>query len=262
MPELPDVEQFRRYLDDTSLSQPVSDVEAGDAGVLEGISLDQLRRAVRGRSFATTSRHGKFLFVQLESPPVLILHFGMTGYLDYARDDRPPPAHARVVFHLTSGYRLAYVCPRKLGLVTRTDDPQSFIEQRGLGPDALAGCLTRRRFRDRLSSRRGAIKSALMNQSVVAGIGNIYADEILFQARIAPGRKVDELGDEAVHALFRAMRRVLQTAVRNRAEVARLPRTYLLRHRDADGLCPRCRKRLQWTRTSGRGTCFCSTCQQ
>ncbi len=261
MPELPDVERFKQYLDATALHRELTGVDVRDAGILEGVSARQLRSQLKGRTFESTSRHGKFLFVHMPSAPLLVLHFGMTGYLDYARQGRDPPEHTRVAFDLADGFRLAYVCQRKLGLVTLTDDAQAFIEQHELGPDALDEQLTSEAFCNRLSGRRSAVKSALMNQAIVAGIGNVYADEILYQARLMPDRSLDDIDAATTKKLYRTMRRVLKTSIRHHAEIARLPRTYLLRHRDADGRCPRCGRELKKTKVSGRGTWFCPDCQ-
>jgi formamidopyrimidine-DNA glycosylase len=262
MPELPDVERFKQYLDATALHQEVAAVEVRDAELLETVSARRIRSQLEGRSFESTSRRGKFLFVHPKSPPLLVLHFGMTGHLDYARDEREPPQHTRLRFRFVNGYWLAYVCQRKLGLVTLADDADTFAERRDLGPDALDERLSARQFCARLSGRRGAVKSALMNQAVVAGVGNVYADEILYQLGIMPGRRVDELDAETARKLYRTMRRVLKTSVRRNADVSRLPRTYLLPHRDGDGRCPRCGGELQKARISGRGTWYCPRCQQ
>ena len=261
MPELPDVERFRMYLDATSLHQEVSAVKVHDADVLREVPAQKFRSALGGGSFEATSRHGKFLFVHLESSPLLVLHFGMTGYLDYAADDRRLPQHTRVVFHFVGGHRLAYVCQRKLGRVTLAEKREGFIAQHHLGPDALDGHFTLEAFARRLAGRRSVAKSALMDQSILAGVGNIYADEILYQAGIAPNRRVSDMDKTDLRDLYRAMRRVLKTAIRNKAEISRLPRTYLLRRRDADGQCPRCGYELKTARIAGRGTYFCSRCQ-
>lgn len=262
MPELPDVERFKQYVDATALHQKVESVEVRDAGVLKNISGRKLQSQLKGEPFESTSRHGKFLFAHPPSPPLLVLHFGMTGYLDYAQENGEPPDHSRVVFHFGTGGRLAYVCQRKLGLVTLAEDRQAFIEKRDLGPDALALAGQFNAFSERLSGRRGAIKSALMNQGIMAGIGNVYADEILYQARIAPDRRTEGLDEKTLRKLHRTMRRVLNTSIRNNAEVSELPRTYLLRHRDSDGRCPRCGHKLKKARIGGRGTSFCSQCQK
>ncbi len=261
MPELPDVECFKMYLDDTSLHQEIVATEVPDPGILDGISARPFQMCLQGESMEATSRHGKFLFVHLKSPPCLVLHFGMTGYLDYARSNELPK-HARVVFRFAGNGRLAYVCQRKLGRVTITDDREAFLQSHQLGPDALDEQLTDRGLAERFAGRRSAIKSAMMDQSMLAGVGNIYADEILFQAGIAPHRRVFELDDQAWRTIFRAMHRVLQTAIRKGAEVSRFPPTYLLRRRGQDGPCPKCNRQLKTTRLGGRRTCFCPHCQQ
>lgn len=261
MPELPDVERFKMYLDATSLHQEIAATEVHDNDILDGISVRKLRSHLQGESFEATSRHGKFLFVHLQPPRLLVLHFGMTGYLDYAHKDECP-RHARVVFRFEGGSRLAYVCQRKLGRVAMTDNRDEFLESQQLGPDALDEHLTARELAERIAGRRSATKSAIMDQSIIAGVGNIYADEILFQAGIAPDRCAAELDEKDLRTLHRAMRRVLQTAIRNRTEVARFPKTYLLRRRDQDGSCPKCSHKLKTTRISGRRAVFCPHCQQ
>lgn len=262
MPELPDVERFKMYVDATSLHQTVARVEVRDAAVLAGIAREALRSSLEGRAFEGTSRHGKFLFLHPEFPPLLVLHFGMTGYLDYARCDREPPKHTRVVFEFAKGYRLAYVCQRKLGNVAVADDRKAFIEQHRLGPDALDEQFVFDAFAERLSGRRTGIKSALMDQAVMAGVGNIYADEVLYQAGIAPQRRVPDLDEAALRKVYQAMRRVLKTAIRHKAEVSQFPRTYLLRRREADGRCPGCDNELKTARIGGRGAYFCPHCQR
>jgi len=262
MPELPDVERFKSYLDATSLHQAIESVDINDSKTLENVTPRKLRKELQGQAFESTSRHGKFLFVRREAPPLLVLHFGMTGYLDYALNEREPPPHSRTVFHFATGYRLAYVCQRKLGLITLCNDQRAFVEQRGLGPDALDEELTRQVFVERVSGRRGAVKTTLMNQAIVAGIGNVYADEILFQAGIAPSRRIDSLDEKTLRKLYHTMRRVLKTVIRNNADVSQLPRTYLLPQREEDGQCPRCGRELRKTTVSGRGTYFCAHCQE
>lgn len=261
MPELPDVERFKMDLDGTSLHQEIVATDVRDSDILDGISARKLGACLQGESMEATSRHGKFLFVHLKSPRFLVLHFGMTGYLDYARSHELPK-HARVVFRFAGNGRLAYVCQRKLGRVTITDDREAFLESHRLGPDALDEHLTDRGLAERFAGRRSAIKSAMMDQSTVAGVGNVYADEILFQAGIAPDRRVSDLDDQAWRTVARAMRRVLQTAIRNRADLSRLPPTYLLRRREQDGQCPKCGRPLKTARFGGRRTYFCPHCQQ
>jgi len=262
MPELPDIARFKKYLDATSLHQVIRRVVVHDHDVLEDVSAQRLRRTLQGRSLESTDRWGKFLFVELDEGPWVVMHFGMTGYLDYSEIAKQVPDHTRVTYQFEGGGRLVYVCQRKLGCVSLADDVQSFIRSRNMGPDGLDKRLDFEAFRQRLAGRRGAIKSALMNQQIVAGIGNIYSDEILFQAGVHPKRSVIELDDGELRSVHRALRKVLRKAVDRNGEIQRLPRSYFLPHREGDGLCPRCQRELDEAKVSGRTAHFCPRCQQ
>ena len=129
----------------------------------------------------------------------------MTGYLDYARQNSETPKHTRILFHLANEYWLAYVSQRKLGLMTLADDAEDFVQQQEMGPDALDDRLTFAQFRQRLEGRRGRIKPALMNQSILAGVGSVYADETLLQSGIAPDRSVADLDEAELRQVHRAL---------------------------------------------------------
>lgn len=266
MPELSDVARFKKYLDATALHQAIRHVVVHDRDVLDDLSARRLRRTLQGRSFKSTSRRGKFLAVELDRKenegPWLVMHFGMTGYFDYARESKEPPDHARVTCQFEGGHRLAYACQRKLGLVTLADDMGAFFDSRNLGPDALDEGLDFDAFAERSAGRSGAVKPALMNQQIVAGIGNFYSDEILCQARMHPKRTVDELARGELRGLHRAMRKVLRKAVQRNGQIERLPPSYLLPHREGDGLCPRCEGQLDQVKVSGRTAHFCRRCQE
>jgi len=129
-----------------------------------------------------------------------------------------------------------------------------------LGPDAMADEVDRERFIELLQGRRGAIKSTLMNQSILAGIGNVYSDEILFQAGIHPETPVDDLNAADLGRLYTTMRRVLRVTTEKQADIDRFPDGYLLPKRD-EGVCPKCRGDLQTLKVGGRTTVFCGRCQ-
>lgn len=266
MPELPDVEVYRRYLDATALHSPVTGVEVPSPGVLRGTTPQGLGRALKGRPFEATRRHGKYLFVQLgdsdgdgDGDSYLVLHFGMTGELAYAGDGGPPPEYTACRFCFDDGGSLAYVTPRKLGRVSVTGSLSGFIEEHELGPDALS--LSKEQFRRLAEGRRGSVKSFLMNQEVMAGIGNVYSDEILFQAGIHPRRAVSDLDPADLDALRRVMRKVLRQATAAGAEPQEMPESFLLPRREEDGLCPRCGGRLRRITVSGRTAWLCPDCQ-
>src|SRR5438067_9480504 len=223
MPELPDVETFKRYFDSTSLHQRINDVEVGNAYILKDISARELARRLKGRRFESTRRHGKHLFVRADGKLWLRLHFGMTGSLEYFKDDRQAPRHARVLFVFTNNHCLAFDDQRQFGQIGLLKDVDEFLKKRALGSDALEIELTE--FRRILRKRRGAVKSILLNQRLVAGIGNIYADEILFRTRMDPATEISHLGDKDFVKLFRATRYVLRKAIAAKADTEQMPQS-------------------------------------
>lgn len=260
MPELPDVETFKRYLDATSLHQVIRSVRVLRDGILQGVSRQRLQRTLDGRQLCAGHRHGKYLSVRLDADAWLVLHFGMTGFLTYWEDEAPPPPHARMILHFDNGHRLACDCQRMLGKVRLAGDFARFVEEHGLGPDALR--VGKAVFDEGLRRRRGAIKSMLMDQSFVAGLGNVYSDEILFQARIHPRTRPVDLPATARGHVFRGMRRILRKAIEVHADPHRMPRGWLLPQRRPGAACPRCGGNLEHVVVSGRTAYFCPACQR
>ena len=260
MPELPEVETFKRYLDRTSLHQRITGIEVRDAYVLKRVSPRELARRLKGRRFESSRRHGKHLFVRADGDVWLRLHFGMTGSLEYFKNDERAPRHARVLFVFTNNHRLAFDDQRQFGQIGLLKDVDEFLKKRSLGPDALD--LDLREFRKILGKRHGAVKSILMNQQFIAGIGNIYADEILFRVHMHPATEISRLGDKDFATLFRAARYILKRAIAAKADVNQMPRSWLLLQRGKGGKCPRCGRRLKSATIGGRTAWFCPHCQK
>lgn len=261
MPELPDVEGFKQYLDSTALHQEIMRTSVLDERILDKVSARTLALRLKGAQLEAGKRHGKFLFVRTTEGGRLVLHFGMTGELRYYRHPRDRPEYAKLILHFVSRDELAYVSKRVLGRVSYVEQPEPFIEEQGLGPDALSEALDKERFLQLLAERRGMIKSALMDQSLLAGIGNVYSDEILFQSGLHPERKVEQLSRQDQKKLYRTLRRVLRKAAESGGALDELPAGYLLPHRQGDGVCPRCGRPLKRTPVSGRTAYFCPHCQ-
>jgi len=260
MPELPEVEIFKRYLDATSLHQRIDDVDVRNTYILKETSARELARGLKGRRFESSRRHGKHLFVRADGGLWLRLHFGMTGSLHYFKNDEHAPRHARVVFVFANNHCLAFDDQRQFGQIGVLEDVDEFLKQRALGPDALD--LGLGGFRKIVGKHRGAVKSILMNQRLISGIGNIYADEILFRARIHPATEIARLNDKALTKLFRATHYVLRKAIAAKADTNQLPQSWLLPHRGTGGKCPRCERRLQSATIGGRTAWFCPHCQK
>src|SRR5216117_3349777 len=137
MPELPDVETFKTYLDATSLHQRISGVDVRSAYVLKGVSARELERRLKGRCFESSRRHGKHLFVRTDGDLWLRLHFGMTGSLRYFKHEQRTPRHTRVLFVFANGHCLVFEDQRKFGEVGLLKDVDEFLKKRALGRDAL-----------------------------------------------------------------------------------------------------------------------------
>jgi formamidopyrimidine-DNA glycosylase len=258
LPELPDVEGFRRVLARHALGKPIRRVEVRDRGVLRGTSAPQLARALRGRRFRRPQRHGKWLVARTDGRAALLFHFGMTGSLWWRRAGAPEQAYDRIVFALPSG-ELRYKDLRKLQGVRLARDEKAISGMLdALGPDALE--VSKNEFEKCLAGR-GRLKARLADQSVIAGLGNLLIDEICWRARVNPMRKGTELSSEERKRMYAQMRRVLRASVR--AGCVPGYSSWLTGQRDKrDGACPRCRTKLARARVNGRMTVWCPRCQR
>jgi formamidopyrimidine-DNA glycosylase len=257
MPELPDVEGFRRVLAEHAEGHTVERVEVLDAGVLRDVRPTDLDRAVTGRRLRAPERHGKWLLAHTDGPTVM-LHFGMTGDLRWSPVDEPRHRHDRVVF-VTDDGELRYRDMRKLqGLRLAPDSGAVERELAQLGPDAST--VARREFEAMLEGRRGAVKAMLVDQSVIAGLGNLLSDEILWRAGIRPRQQFRDLTAEQRQRLHQQMRSVLRAAIPAGCVPPRPDWLTGVRD-DPAARCPRCGTPLRRDRVGGRSTVWCPRCQ-
>jgi formamidopyrimidine-DNA glycosylase len=258
VPELPEVEQFRRFFARHASGRLIGDVEVLDPGIVRNVAPLVLEGTLRGHRFDEPRRHGKWLIAETDGP-VLLVHFGMTGNLIWSGEEPSRHRHDRLVLHLENG-ELRYRDLRRFGGVWLAAGPDDVPGVTGpLGPDALT--IGGRAFLERLGRRRGGAKAALMDQTFVAGVGNLMADEILWQARLHPRTQVQDLDDEARATLYRMLHRVLRRAVDRFDAAEREPR-WLLRVRGLPGaVCPRCGTPLERIAAAGRTTYLCPSCQ-
>jgi formamidopyrimidine-DNA glycosylase len=250
VPELPDVEGFRRTFARHAEGKRVHGLREVDRGMLRNSSPAGLGRALSGRRFASPRRHGKLLVCPTDGSS-LLLHFGMTGAFVWCGEDH---RHDRLVIELDDG-DLHYRNMRRLGGIwlAKSDRELARIEG-GLGPDWLD--LSRSDFDELFAKRRGSIKATLMDQSLAAGLGNLTADESLWQARIDPRRPVASLDEGERDMVYRKIEKVLRDSLPYGLVPAK--RTWLSGARDRhDATCPRCGTRLRRVRIGGRTTVFC-----
>lgn len=260
MPELPDVETFGRYLAAHGQDRRIAHTHVEAEGLLDGTSPQGMGRRLKGHALTASRRHGKYLFARRgAADDWLVLHFGMSGFLQALEEGEDLPSHAAMALLFEDGGALAYVAPRKLGRIGWAQSPEAFAEAHELGPDALA--IDRSAFVSALQAHRGGTKCWLMDQSAIAGIGNVHSDEVLFQAGIHPKRRGRTLSTPESECLYDRMREVLEQAIAVRARPERLPEGYLLPLRGEPNACPRCGDSLSSIKACGRTAWLCPSCQ-
>jgi formamidopyrimidine-DNA glycosylase len=254
MPELPDVEGFRRTFQRYAQGKPVAGVWS-DRDELRNTNPTHLDRELRGCVFAAPRRHGKWLVCATERP-VLVLHFGMTGELVWMTESKGH-RHDRMILQFADG-NLHLRDMRKLGGVWLVRGERDVGRATGpLGPDAWS--VKRDAFFDRVAGRRGGAKATLLDQSVIAGLGNLTADATLWRAHIHPRRWMRTLSSHELTVLFDAMKTVLRDSLPRGRVPSRADMLTALRHEGSR--CPRCRRELQRDTVAGRTTWFCAHCQ-
>ena len=260
MPELPEAETNRRRLEKHCLHRTIEAVELGDDTTYIELPGDNERGRLVGRQFTETRRHGKLIFAGSKSGPWICVHLGMTGKLlpfDASEDEAPD--YTKLLIRFEGETRLAFRCPRKLGWVRVVDDPAEHVAQIGFGPDALE--ISEEDFRDVIGSTNGTIKGALLAQRKLAGIGNLWSDEMLFQTGIHPSTTASDLSDAELGALYEAMHHVLTGVCDTDATYSNLPDDWLIRHRKKGKNCRRCEGIIVKEKVAGRSAYFCDTHQ-
>jgi formamidopyrimidine-DNA glycosylase len=248
MPELPEAERARRQIDRV-LGREIVAVDDRDTYVCRPHAPGELAGALTGRSLARTHRRGKFLWVETDDGgPVLGLHLGMAGRIDV---DRAPAPRSwdRFALEFAGGGRLALRDKRRLGRAVLEPD---FAH---VGPDAAA--VGRAAFRARVGRGTAPLKARLLDQRVVAGVGNLLADETLWRARLAPRRSAGALSAEELDRLRRQLRAATRAAIRKGG----VHTGDLIPHRRRGGHCPRCAGALERDTVGGRTTYWCPVCQ-
>ena len=266
MPELPEVESVRRQLDPALSGAAVTDVWTDPLPTVPREFHDAHR--LNGRTIENVGRRGKFLIAPLDEGLELILHLGMTGSFAFNERD----AYARAVIYLADGRSLVFRDPRRFGRLAVVDkgDYSTLPTLAALGPEPLSDEFDRDEFARVLERTTAPIKPYLLTQKPVAGVGNIYADEALWAARIHPlSRRV---GRTRAHRLHAAIRRVLEDAIEREGTTFRDFRmvdgesgrnaSFLIAYGQAGNPCPRCGTPLRKIVLGGRGTTYCPRCQR
>ncbi len=273
MPELPEVETVRRSLLDKIVGQRIRSLRIGDfPGVLADERVEDVLARVEGRTVRGVRRRAKYLIIDLDDETAIVVHLRMTGRLSVVPREEPSLRFEHLAIEFTNGLDLRFSDQRKFGRVTHVHgDDLDLLEQR-LGREPLERKFTAAWLEERLRRRPGKIKSVLLDQGLIGGLGNIYVDESLFRAGIHPERRANTLAPEEVRRLHRAVRGVLRAAIDGRGttfssfEDAEGNRggyggRLLVYGRGDKGPCARCGTPLVRTVVSGRGTSYCPHCQ-
>lgn len=245
MPELPEVETARRAAIAVAVGRRIVGVTvADDTIVFEQVTPERIRRALLGRQVRAVRRHGKHFWFELDRRPWLSVHFGMAGGLHTARRQEVrlvssgrrtepawPPRFAKLSLAFEDGHELVIADGRRLGRIRLRRDPATEAPIASLGFDALHGLPGTAQFRELARERAAPVKVLLLDQSFAAGVGNWIADEVLYQARIAPRRPVRSLSDRELDRLRARLRSVVRVAVDARADSDRYPRAWLFHRR-------------------------------
>jgi formamidopyrimidine-DNA glycosylase len=273
MPELPEVESVRRRLAPVLEGRVFEHVEIADPRLTRPLDPLDVSRELDGERVALVDRRGKYLIVRFESGRALLVHLRMTGSFLYSGGGTlPDDAHRRAVVTLDDGSDVAYRDVRRFGtwLLLEPEEVDAYVDAR-VGREPLANAYRAKHLAERLAGRRAPVKAAILDQRTVAGVGNIYADEALWRARIHPLTPAASLGPDEVKALHKGIRESLRAGIRRHGSTLRdyrLPdgaeggaqHEFKVYGRGGEP-CDRCGTPIDKIRVAGRGTWYCPRCQ-
>ena len=275
MPELPEVQTVVNHLIQHGIvGQTITGAQVTWAKTIVGEPVDRFRRRIRGCMVHRVDRRGKYIVFSLSQGMTLLVHLRMTGRLNWTSKGAPRNTHEHVTLEMGRTQELRFQDTRKFGRIFLTDAPERILDK--LGPEPLSSRFTGKRFRQMLSTTRRQIKPLLLDQSFLAGLGNIYVDEALWKAGVHPLRNSASLSEAEAGALHRAIRHVLNKGLKNMGtslgrgkgnfySVGNRP------GRNADQLnvfrrtgkpCPRCRTTIERIIVAQRSSHICPGCQK
>lgn len=270
MPELPEVETVRRVLKDDLIKLTITDIEVRYKNIIEN-DLDYFINNVKNKKIVDINRFAKFLIFKLDKGN-FISHLRMEGKYFYLNDDYDNK-HVHVIFHLSNGYRLLYQDVRKFGRMEYKEDDELYttepLSKVGYDP-ILDNDFNLDKIYQKINNKNIPIKSTLLDQSIIAGLGNIYVDEVLYMCGINPHRKSNEITKDETKALVDASRSIFVEAIKNKGTTIRSYTSslgvegsfqdHLLVH--TKEICPHCQAKLNKDKIDGRSTYYCNLCQK
>jgi formamidopyrimidine-DNA glycosylase len=272
MPELPEVETVRARLEPVLTGRRFERVEIHDPRLVRPYEPAEVAAELEGERVAAVERRGKYLIFRFESGRVLLIHLRMTGSLRHTSGDLAEDPHRRAVVRLDNGSDVAYRDVRRFGtwLLLEPGELEPYLGAR-VGEEPLDALFTAARLGERLARRRAPIKSALLDQRTLAGMGNIYVDEALWRAKVHPLRAAEGLDRNELRRLHKAVRAALEAGIARQGSTLRdyalpdggsgsMQHEFKVYGREGEP-CDRCGTPISKTRVAGRGTWFCSSCQ-
>jgi formamidopyrimidine-DNA glycosylase len=272
MPELPEVETVRARLEPVLTGRRFERVEIHDPRLVRPYEPAEVAAELEGERVAAVERRGKYLIFRFESGRVLLIHLRMTGSLRHTSGDLAEDPHRRAVVRLDNGSDVAYRDVRRFGtwLLLEPGELEPYLGTR-VGEEPFDALFTAARLGERLARRRAPIKSALLDQRTLAGMGNIYVDEALWRAKVHPLRAAESLDRNELRRLHKAVRAALEAGIARQGSTLRdyalpdggsgsMQHEFKVYGREGEP-CDRCGTPISKTRVAGRGTWFCSTCQ-
>ena len=266
MPELPEVETIKRELEKAVLGKKINEVCVHHPTVIRQPSVDKFKKGLAGASFKKILRKAKVLILELSNGKSLVIHLKMTGQLVYPGDGKK----SRVSFRLDDGKTLDFNDQRLFAELRLMDDWRSLKFIQGLGPEPFN--LSLQQFKAMLDKKKTKIKPLLMDQTFISGIGNLYAAETLFRAKIHPGKPASSLSDKEKAALFKEIKDTLNEAIHHKGssvdqyvQLSGQPGDYVKHHKVYDRErkpCLVCKTPIKRIALGGRGTYFCPKCQK
>lgn len=253
MPELPEVEGYKVYIDSTSLHKKITAFECRDTRLLKTSKADFENHLI-DKEFTASERIGKYLFMKTSGTKILVMHFGMTGRPNYYKEKEDRPKFGHIVLSFENGFHFAFENKRKFGWWDLIDSIEDYKTARKLSDDARD--ITLEDFKASLGKRKTFIKAVLMDQSVAAGVGNWMADDILYQSKVHPEQKVQDLSEKNIEAVFSAMKNVIEVAIENDAHHPDFPEYFLIHNRKVGATCFHTGVEIQKIKVGGRSTYF------
>jgi len=269
MPELPEVETIKQELAPHLSGRRITGVELFTPDMVRCPAPADFCAGVMGQTVGELARRGKYLLARLSGGQTLIFHLKMSGALILGPEKLEMP-YKRAVFHLDRGEALYFRDPRRFGRLWLVGDVGPVVGK--LGPEPLQAGFTAAKLGERLRRHKMPLKAVLLDQAVLAGVGNMYADEALFAARLHPMRLPQSLSDEEMTRLYQAIKKVLRAGIKNKGAstenyirpdgtLGKAHEHFKVAHRRGAS-CPDCGESLGYMKVRGRGTYYCPNCQK